>query len=47
VADDSLYIMNLFCQRDTRQITFVSSSVLSVAERSGSTEYCGPATYYT
>lgn len=44
---DSLYIENLFCQRDTRQITYVSSAVLSVAERIASTEFCNPAKYYT
>jgi hypothetical protein len=46
-SDDSLHFENLFCQRDTRHITFVSSTVLSVAERSASTEFCSPGRYFT
>jgi hypothetical protein len=46
-SDDSLYLENLFCERDTRQITFVSSTAMSVAERTASTEFCSPAKYST
>ena len=47
VPDDSLYIENLFCGRHTREVTFLSSTVMSVAERSASTEFCSPAKYFT
>ena len=36
-----------YCNTDDRRVTFVSDSVLSIAQRASNTEFCNPAKYST